>query len=132
MPKAQRVDWNKDGDINRKDEWIELYNASTTPQDIGGWQLASKESKQVERLSEGTVLRPGRYLVLYASGDGIIVGNKDEIIYLLDATGRLVDAVPIPDARADASYSRDASGIWRTDWKPSPGAVNLPPGSRVR
>ncbi len=132
MPKAQRVDWNKDGDINRKDEWIEVYNASTSPQDISGWQLGTKESNHVERLPEGTILRPGKYLVLYASGDGITVGNKDEIVYLLDATGRLVDAASIPSAQPDSSYSRDASGIWRTDWKPSPGAINLPPGSRVR
>jgi hypothetical protein len=133
MTLPQRVDWNKDGATNKKDQWIELYNAGSTAQDISGWILASRGSKgEVERLPAGTVLGPGKYLLLYRSGTGFVLEDKNELVLLFDQTARLVDVAPIPIAKPDVSFSRDAAGQWHTDWKASPGEPNPPPTKTPR
>ncbi len=133
MPLPKTVDWNNDGALNRKDQWIELYNAGTTAQDISGWILTSRGSKgEVERLPARTILRPGEFLLLYRSETGFALEDKNELVLLFDKTARLIDVAAIPLAKPDASYSRDVAGEWHTDWKASPGEPNAPPPTPTR
>ena len=34
------TDWDRNGKVNTKDEWIELYNAGDAAVDLSGWSLA--------------------------------------------------------------------------------------------
>ncbi len=128
MALPQSLDSNKNPAAINKGSWIELYNAGTTPQDISGWMLASRGSKgQVYRLPANSVLAPGQYMVVYPSGDGIVLQDNNELILLFDRTARLVDAVEIFATRSDASYSRGVHGEWHADSRASPGEPNPPP-----
>ncbi len=133
MALPQRVDWNKDGAANNKDQWVELYNAGATAQDISGWLLTSRGSKgHVDRFPAGTIVPAGKYLLLYRSETEIVLEDKNELVLLFDQTGRLIDVAPVPAAKADASYSRDPAGEWHTGWKSSPGEPNSPPAKTPR
>lgn len=47
-------------------DWIELYNGSTIPVDIGGWFLSDDKSELDRyRIPEGTIVEPNGYVVLY-------------------------------------------------------------------
>ena len=64
-----------DGNGNESD-WIELYNAGDQAQDLAGWHLTdngSDLSKWVFPNVAESVLAPGEYLVVFASGDGVAV-----------------------------------------------------------
>jgi hypothetical protein len=37
------TDWDRNGKVNTKDEWIELYNAGDAAVDLSGWSLAVDE-----------------------------------------------------------------------------------------
>lgn len=47
-------------------DWIELYNNSTTPVDIGGWYLSDSTTDRTKyRVAAGTILPANSYLVFY-------------------------------------------------------------------
>jgi hypothetical protein len=66
-------------------------------------------------------------LVLYRQQTNLALDDAAGQVRLLDVAGRLVDSASYGSLSPDHSISRDALGSWRTDWGPSPGAVNLPP-----
>ena len=97
-------------------EWVELYNASTTETvDLSGWKFSKGVSFTIP---SGTVLAPGAFLVV-AADTAVFLGehpgftaplrggwtgrlsNSGETVQLEDATGKKVD---------EASYSDD--GEW--------------------
>ncbi len=80
-------------------------------------------------------LGPGEYLLVYADGlaDGDSHGDFSapfklspsggQTISLMDAQGRSIDSVILPELDADAAYRRDADGNW-TIGRATPGADN--------
>jgi len=47
-------------------DWVELYNASLVPVDVGGWFLSDDERNLMQyQIAAGTVIQPQEYLVLY-------------------------------------------------------------------
>ena len=52
------------GDVT---DWVEIYNAGTTPVDISGWYIMDndpvKHAAAVTPVAEGTILNPGEYYV---------------------------------------------------------------------
>lgn len=49
-------------------DWIEFYNPSTIPIDIGGWFLSDTETDlEKYQIAAGTVVEPNGYVVLYES-----------------------------------------------------------------
>lgn len=47
-------------------DWIELYNTTTAPIDIGGWFLSDSDDELFKfEIAAGTVIGPGEYLVFY-------------------------------------------------------------------
>jgi hypothetical protein len=122
------VDWNQDGTIDDGDEWIELYNASQTPVDVGGWRLTNRQGKGMYRIPRGTVLKPGAFMVLYGKETGLVLAESGDAVELLGPGDRVREGVALPALGADASYSRDGQGSWHSDWPPSPGRPNLVSG----
>jgi hypothetical protein len=122
------VDWDRNGVANFRDQWMELYNGSGRSVDIGGWSVDLGSGRgRAYRIPRGTSLRPDGYLVLYRLRSNLALPDAYGHVRLLDAAGRLVDAVSYGTLPAGRSIGRDALGIWRTDAWPSPGDPNLPP-----
>ncbi|MFO0748471.1 MAG: lamin tail domain-containing protein [Myxococcota bacterium] len=90
-------------------DWLELFNRGTAAIDLGGWQLVDGVEAS---FAAGTVIAPQGYLVVAqdavafaADHPGVPVaaelsgglGNGGERIALIDACGRVVDAVRYSD-----------------------------------
>ncbi len=55
-----------DGDSS---DWIEIYNPTDSPVDVGGWYLTDDRAAMTKwRFPEGIVIEPGAFLVVFASG----------------------------------------------------------------
>jgi hypothetical protein len=130
LPVPAAVDWDGDGSADERDEWIELHNAGPAAADIGGWFIGTSLSQAVVyAMPEGTVLQPGAFAVLYRARTGIVLDDRGGQVRLIDLRGEVADKVAFGALGADTSYSRDGQGAWHSNWAPSPGAPNLPPGS---
>ena len=130
-----------DGNGNESD-WIELFNAGDQAQDLAGWHLTDNGSdlgKWVFPNVAESVLAPGEYLVVFASGDGVadIAGNL-HTNFRLSSSGEYL-ALTRPDTTVvsefgangtdypaqftDVSYGAGVSGaaFFQT---PTPGEAN--------
>jgi hypothetical protein len=133
LPAPRGVDWDRNGFPNAWDQWVELYNGNGKTVDISGWSLDTGRVRgRAYRFPRGTVLRPGAYLVLYRLRTNLALDEVYGQVRLLDAAGSLVDSVSYGVLAPDESVSRDAPGLWRADWPPSPGEPNLPPATATR
>jgi len=83
----------------------------------------------VYRIPRGTVLRAGATLVLYQRQTRLILGDAGATVRLVDRGNKMVDSVRYGALGPDASYSRDSKNVWHSDWLPSPGRPNVPPGA---
>lgn len=85
------------------DEWIELYNASSSNLSLDGWVLEAQDGSPSIQLS-GSVAADD-YFLLERTSDSTIsgvaadqiytgsLGNSNEVLYLKDASGTVVDEV---------------------------------------
>ncbi len=99
-------------------DWIELYNTTGTPIDIGGWFLSDNDSNPAKyEISTGTVIGPYGYIVFYQdthfdnpSDPGSLVGfalsDDGESVYL--SSGR--DGV-ITGYRDVEDFGASATGV---------------------
>jgi len=130
LPVPKAVDWDGGGKANAADEWIELLNTTRRPLDISRWQLETgRAGGTVYRVPRGTVLRAGAVLVFYQRQTRLTLEDAGGLVRLVDRSNKVVDAVRYAALSPDASYSRDPKDIWHSDWPPSPGSANLPPGT---
>ncbi len=102
--------YDADSDVPDADaEWVELYNASDTPIDVGGWSL--RDGANIDPLPPLVV--PARAFAIVAASSafrdaypdfaapvailggriGNALGNDGDRLYLVDAAGLAVDAV---------------------------------------
>ncbi len=111
------------------DEWIELYNTSSTPVDLTGWKLAADDGSPLIWL-EG-VVPPAGYFLLERSDDNTVadvaadqiysgsLANGGEVLRLYAPDGRVIDQVaasdgwPAGDSASRASMERKGAG-WMT------------------
>ncbi len=127
---SKTVDWDGDGKANAADEWIELLNTSRRSVDLSGWRLETgKPGASIYRIPRGTALRAGAILVLYQQQTRLTLEDAGGLVRLVDRGGKVVDSIRYGALNPDASYSRDPKNVWHNDWPPSPGRVNLPPGT---
>jgi hypothetical protein len=120
-------DWNGDGVADEQDAWIELVNLGTAAVDLGGWMLEGGLTSTVRyTVPVGTLAEPGAFAVFYRKDTGIVLEDGGQV-WLFDPGGAAVAGLAYGTLAADASCSRDSSGVWHIDWPPSPGQPNLPP-----
>ena len=103
-------------------EFIELYSASEAPLDLSGFTLkdASKTGKYV--FPSGSVLEPGRYLVIWRKDFSFALNNSNETVLLSDPAGNPIDRMAYTKTRAGVSLNF-LDGSWRGG-TPTPGAPN--------
>lgn len=78
-----------------EEEWIELYNPSTEPVDIGGFMLddALGKGSKPHVLPLGTVLKPGQVLVLPKTVTALSLSNNGDEVHVLDPNGTVIHSV---------------------------------------
>ena len=130
LPVPANIDWNNDGEVNARDQWIEIANLSESPIDLGGWSLDNNGTGHFA-IPIGTVLQPRQIVVFYGSQTGLNLSDGVDQVRIKEAGGRVIDRVKYEPLPGDASFSRDAAGGWHSDWPPSPGAPNAQPGNAV-
>ncbi|MFK8056075.1 MAG: CotH kinase family protein [Saprospiraceae bacterium] len=101
------------------DDWIELYNTSSTDVDMSEWTLTD-DINELDKFTfaVGTVLSADSYLVVWADSDeeqgdlhaGFKLSAGGETVYLLNTAQELVDSVTYPIAKTDVSYARNPNG----------------------
>jgi len=122
------------------DDWIELYNPTASPIDVGGFYLTDTlDNPKLWQIPTGrpqsTTIGPGGYLLIWA--DMATTGSALHAGFKLDAAGEaiglfgkdgitLVDSVVFPEQRVDVSYGRDPDGSsqWLYFGVPTPGKPN--------
>lgn len=121
---------DEDGDYS---DWIELFNRSRQPVQLGGWRLSDGGATWV---FPQVTLAPGRFLLLYASGKNRAVPGRElhtnfklagegENILLTRSDGQRAHSVPrYPLQLAGTSYGLDLLGIYGYFAQPSPGYLN--------
>jgi hypothetical protein len=130
-----------------EDEWIEIYNAGTTPEDVSGWRLRDAVSDSSWRYQFEGILLPGEHRVVYgnesyaweeASGypkNGLSMNNSGDTMTLVAADLlTIVDQISYATLQVldDRSYGRlpDGGLLWDIfdGLNPlNPPATNLPP-----
>ena len=124
------------------DDWIELYNGSDAPIDVGGLYLTDDPAVPTRwQFPQGqaavTGIPPRGFLIVWADGDTVDPGlhtsfrlNADgDSLYLFASDGNtLLDSIAFDAQNADVSYGRypDAADDWQSMPVPTPGAPNIP------
>ena len=116
------IDINPPGDDSKSvSEWIELYNPTDEPIDIGGWAIASTTViKKTMKIPIGTIIQPNKFLIY--SYQTVWFTDVSEIVQLRDMEGTVIDQTPsISDIKNDFnSWQRIYDGVdtdSSSDWK---------------
>lgn len=116
------VDLNPPGDDSASpNEWVEIYNPTTSSVDIGGWKIASTTVlKQTYTIPSGTMIKAGQFLTY--SYKTVWFTDNNEKVELRDKNGFVVDNTPIiSDIKNDfTSWQRIYDGYdldSADDWK---------------
>ena len=119
-------------------DWVELYNAGTSPVDLSLYGLSDNIGwPRKWHFPMGTTIYPGEYKLVRCdksvnSGSGQsphasfgITKAGGEVITLSDPQGRVLDKLYIPQMRTDVSYGRsiETNGFFYYD-APTPGQKN--------
>lgn len=109
-------------------DWIELFNAGSSPVDLSGAVLRDSDDSHSFAIPAGTVVAPGAYVVfdeVQKSGAGHFDFGlgKDDRVRLFDAAGALVEEVTWSQ-HAATTLGRTADGDWRDTSGPTKGAPN--------
>lgn len=106
-------------------DWFELYNPSTFPVNIGGFQVTDNLQKNQYWSFPAYTLEPGHYLHVFASGKDTIIdlewhtsfklGSMRESLFLLDNNGIIIDSVSpqcVPPGNNSLSRIPDGNAHW--------------------
>lgn len=130
-------DWNYDGEVNVRDEYIEIINHGVVDVNLSGYSLDDEANigSAPYRLPAVTIV-PGERIVFYGSETGLLLSDGGDGVRLLKPNGQLADAYNYTVARySDQSYCRlpDNGGLddWNQNCYPTPGLQNSLSGGLV-
>ena len=101
------------------DDWIELYNNSSSAIDLTGYYLSDTLSNaDLWQIPAGTSIGSGEYLIIWCDNDisqaGLHANFKlsaaGETVYLFDAAMNLISEVTYPQVMENHSYGRYVNG----------------------
>ena len=139
---ASSITTSRDEDGEYPD-WIELHNTSAKAIDLSNYALSDDPDSLVKwRFPQGTVIQPGGYYVVYASGKdragasggwphaSFKLRSNGETVILADIQGRMLDLVTYDLLEADESWGRDEEGTsgFKRFTQPTPGLPNTRTG----
>ncbi len=123
------ADWNNDGEINLRDEYIELVNISPQPVNIKDWRLNHIFGQSITYILPEVILLPDEKVVFFGAETEIILSDGGGTVRLLKPNGVPYDAVTYGLVlAADRVWCRnpDGRGAWLSDCEPSPRRANVP------
>lgn len=106
-------------DAGEFDDWIELYNKTNVPVNIGGFYLTDNFANLDKwQIPAGTTIPANGYLIFWADEDSSQGANHTnfklsasaEFLYLLNANQELADSVSWGQQTADMGYARVPNG----------------------
>ncbi len=117
-------------------DWIELYNTGNQSVDLSGMYLTDNYLNPTWQFSNGTVLEPNGFLLVWADGNSQLgslhadfrLNANGETIALISADkNTLIDFVQFEKQIQDVSYGRspDGSSSWKYLTRNSPGKANV-------
>lgn len=126
---------DEDGD---QPDWIELYNPTGEPLDLGGYHLSDDEDDPARWALPPVVLEPHGYLIVFASGkdrrdpagelhtDFRLAQGEEPVLLIEPDGGTVADRLPAVEIPRNASFGRQPGQLARTCYfaLPSPGARN--------
>ena len=128
-------DWNNDGIVNVKDEYIEILNHGTIDVNLSGYSLDDEVNLGSDPYSLPSVtLKPGERVVFYGSETNLLLGDGGDGVRLLKPNGQLMDAynyfvVGYPDQAFCRLPDNGGADDWNQYCYPTPGLQNSLSGS---
>ena len=118
-------------------DWVEIWNPTDADIDLSGYGFTNdlKHHQFRYRFPEGTILKPGAYLVLYCTGGteqsdsdpfctGFNLSKDGEKLFLVTPMKVEADELEVPPLETDTAYARtDADSFAVTEY-PTPGEAN--------
>ena len=108
---------DEDGDYP---DWIELFNHSSQPIDLLNYGISDEEELPGKWIFPSIILRPGEYLVIFASGKdrydttelhtNFKIKASGEILLLSGPEGNIIDSIPPVEVATDKTYGRFPDG----------------------
>lgn len=114
--------------------WIELYNKSLVPSDIGGFYLSDNVGQKNKwQIPFGTRIGGKGYLIIWCDSNdsglhaNFALDSDGETLLLSNRTGQQLDYIEFPKQMTNISFgrTRDAGSLWGYLTHPTPGSVNL-------
>ncbi|HKQ38951.1 MAG TPA: lamin tail domain-containing protein [Verrucomicrobiae bacterium] len=128
------------------DDWFELYNASATPVNLGGFSLTDSQNPRKYVIPAGFTIPAHGYALFWADEEGnqngsdrelhvnFRLGADGETLALFDPDRRLVDSIGFLRQRNDVSEGRfpDGAAALFSMTSPTPRAANVVTIAEVR
>ena len=132
-----------DGDF---DDWFELYNASDSPVDLGGYSLTDSGNPRKYVIPAGFTIAARGYALFWADEEGnqdradrelhinFRLGADGETLRLFDPDGRMIDTVSFGGQSDDISGGRfpDGAAALFAMTAPTPRSANVVTATQVR
>lgn len=120
---------------NDSADWIEIINAGSNAQDIGGYQLSKTDGSVGVFTFPSMTLQPNECVLVFADSKLRAEAGQElhapfrlsasgDTLMLFNASGTAVDTVNIPALGKDISYARQDTAKWTVCEEPTPGAAN--------
>jgi len=113
-------------------DWIELFNNSATPADIGGYKIydngGQAGTKPKKEIPAGTTIPAWGVLVIVTddgAADGFGLSSGGEEVWLEDNTGKIIDDVTFASMQTTETYKRyPDGGAWKLSAGLTRGYIN--------
>ena len=105
--------------LGQYDDWIELYNLTSQPQDISGYYLTDNSLNLIKwEFPAGSIIQPNGYLIVWADEDGgqgdlhanFKLSSAGEHLLLLNNSLEIMDDVTFGTQTTDMGYARVPNG----------------------
>ncbi len=111
---------------NTNDEFIEIFNLSSTTLDISFFEIDDEEGgSRPFVLPEGTMIEPLNFFLVAKKDSKISLNNSDDGARILDPNGKVVQEVLYEETEKDFSFALNEDGEWEWTGEPTPGAENV-------
>ncbi len=110
-PDDSRESWEVFDETGEPTDWIELYNVSDIPISMNGWYLTDDPDNLTQwAFPSNVTLQPRSFLLIYASGKGIVSGNYIHTNFSLTDTGEYL-ALVAPGGKIVSEYNEVNNGF---------------------
>ena len=109
-----------------KNEWIELYNASSEQVDLTGWVIQDLKGSVKKYVINNLIIAAKGYAVLYRKQTGIVLNNDEDGVRLIQPDGNILyESNLYQNGDEGWAWARTSTGKWAWTTKITPKKANL-------